>query len=150
MNQEIELPETRPYVEFLMTADRAEAINGKLYLMGGAWDRLWIGDFATQPHPVGIAICVVVPWSATNEDHRLSVMITNDDEVEVASTQIGFRAGASAQMARTESQKVLLALTMQPRLERPGTYTIKAIVDDDSDLRRSRETFFYVKPRSAT
>ena len=140
--------EDQPYVEFLLLTDRSEAINGKLYLMGGGWDRLWVGDFG-QPHDISFAVGVVVPWSATHGEHRLTIIMTNDDETEVGSAQVGFRAGASAQMERTESQKVLAAMTMQPRIERPGTYTLRAMVNDDMSPERSRSTVFYVKQRPA-
>jgi hypothetical protein len=148
MTAEFQLPEVQPFVEFLILADRAEALNGKLYMMGGAWDRLWIGDFA-QTQTVSLAVGIVVPWSATNEEHRVSVIVSDDDNNEVGSAQFAFRAGASAQMERTESQKVLVAVQMQPKLERPGTYAVRAVVDDDARPERSRRTTFYVKHRTS-
>jgi len=145
---ETALPETSPKVEFLLLADRAEAINGKLYLMGGAWDRMWVADFA-QPQSVSFAVGLLVPWSATHEEHRLSIRITGDDETEVANVQVGFRAGASAQMQRTESQRVAMAFQVQPKLQRPGTYMVRAMIDDDSSPTNARETVFYVNQRPA-
>jgi hypothetical protein len=140
----VQLPETGPSVEFLLLADRAEAINGKLYLMGGAWDRLLVGDFA-QPQAISIAVGVLVPWTATHEEHRLSARITDEDETEVANVLVGFRTGTPAQMQRTETQKVILAFQIQVKLQRPGTYVVRAVVNDDRE--RSRETFFYASPR---
>jgi hypothetical protein len=138
--------EDAPYVEFLLLADRAEAINGKLYLMGGGWDRLWVGDFG-QTQTISFAVGIVVPWSATHGEYRLTIIMTDDDETEVGSAQLGFRPGAPAQMERTESQKVLAAMTMQPKIERPGTYTLRAMINDDMNPERSRSTTFFVKQR---
>jgi len=36
-------------LDFLILADRAEAVNGKLYLLGGAWDRLGLTSLPGQP-----------------------------------------------------------------------------------------------------
>jgi hypothetical protein len=136
-----------PFVEFLVLADRAEALNGKLYLMGGGWDRLMVADFG-DPQSIWFAVGVVVPWSATNEEHRVTVILSNQDEIEVASAQFQFRAGASAIMERTESQKVLAGFQMQTKLGGPGMYTLKAMVNDDGSPEHSRKTFFYAKKKA--
>jgi len=137
--------ENIPMVEFVMLADRAEAINGKLYIMGGAWDRLQKSDFGT-PHQLSIAVSVVVPWNATNEEHRLNVRVVDADEHEIAGGQVTFAAGAPAQMKRTESQKALLAFNMAVNFPGPGTFKVKGMIDDDPAT--SRETIFYVNQRA--
>ena len=35
------MPSTDPYIDSLLVADYAEAVNGKLYIMGGGFDTLW-------------------------------------------------------------------------------------------------------------
>lgn len=140
--------ETQPYVEFLLLADRAEAISGKLYMMGGAWDRMWVGDFA-QPQNVSFAVGIMIPWNATHEEHRLSMLVVDDRENEIANVQVGFRAGTPPQMKKAETQKVLLAFNIQPQLKGPGTYKVRAMVNDDDSPERSRETWFYANQRPA-
>ena len=53
-------------IDFLLLADRAEVLNGKLYLMGGAWDRRQIRDI-DSPVSLTIVVGVLVPWNLTNE-----------------------------------------------------------------------------------
>ena len=31
-------------IDFLLLADKAEILNGKLYMMGGAWDRIHLKE----------------------------------------------------------------------------------------------------------
>lgn len=55
------LPVAHADVEFLILADRAEVLNGKLYMMGGAWDHV----FATNLEgsiPLHIACGVLIPY----------------------------------------------------------------------------------------
>jgi hypothetical protein len=138
-----------PSVEFLLLADRAEAISGKLYVMGGAWDRLWLSEFPKQ-FGASVAIGVLVPWTATHAEHRLTLQIVaaDDDEVEIASVSVSFQAGASAQMKRGETQRVVLAFNMAPTFPRPGTYKVKALIDDSAA--HGRETVFYVNFKPGT
>lgn len=71
-------PIERIEVDYLLLADRAEMVNGKLYAMGTAWDRVGVADF-TKPVPLSIAIAVLVPWSATNQQHQLILTIRDAD-----------------------------------------------------------------------
>ncbi len=135
------LPESQPFVEFVMLADRSESINGKLYVMGGAWDRLFLTE-TPKPYSLYIAVSIVVPWSATNEEHRLGVMIVDADATEVARAQINFTPGTPPQIRRTESQKVLVSAGITPTFQAPGAYRVTATVDDNPET--ARDTVFYV------
>ena len=50
----------------IMLADFAQAVNGKLYIMGGGWSLI-----GPAPCPTAIAIKIEVPWNQTNEKHNL-------------------------------------------------------------------------------
>ena len=54
----------------LLLCDYAEAINGKLYIMGGGWTIC-----APGPRNMAVAIRVLVPWSDTNKQHNLALML---------------------------------------------------------------------------
>lgn len=117
-------------VDFLMLADRAEAVNGKLYVMGGAWDRQFVQDFA-QPIWLSLAIGILVPWNATNQQHNLQVTIEDFDGRPLSfSLQAGFTAGRAATATPGEVQRVIMALPMVPQiLPGPGKYTVKAAIN---------------------
>lgn len=65
--------ESRMKVTMLL-ADHAEAINGKLYIMGGGWSLT-----GPQPCPSALAIKIEVPWNATNRKHELKVELLDGD-----------------------------------------------------------------------
>lgn len=59
-----------------MLADWAEAINGKLYIQGGAWSRV---PAAGGPIRCALAIKVAVPWNEANTQHKLRIRLVNAD-----------------------------------------------------------------------
>jgi hypothetical protein len=75
-----------PDVDYLLVADRAEVVNGKLYLMGGSWDRIQPTQF---PHRMmlGIALGVRIPFAYTDDQHTVAIELFHDDK-----RMIGFEA----------------------------------------------------------
>ena len=76
----------KPEIDYLLVADRAEVVNGKLYLMGGAWDRISPPAF---PHRMilGIALGVRIPFAHTDDQHTVAVELMQDEQ-----RLIGFEA----------------------------------------------------------
>ncbi len=113
-NQQVE-------IDFLLLADRAEAINGKLYTLGAAWDRIVVNDF-TKPLNISVALGVLVPWNATNQNHKVTLTLRDAD-----GNLIDFRIDASFIAGRPaflngETQRVLLAVpAASVILPGPGT-----------------------------
>ena len=70
-------------VEWLILADAAQVTGGKLYLIGGGWDKVTANKF---PHPqsMSIAVSFRVPWTETNERHSFEVEIAGADGEAIA------------------------------------------------------------------
>lgn len=120
----------RVEVDFLMLADRAETVGGKLYMLGGAWDRYTVADFA-QPVPISVALGILVPWAATNVEHRLSLTIRDADGRELPSFRVEstFITGRPPHVT-AETQRVLLAVPAGVvTLPGPGRYVLAAAID---------------------
>ncbi len=130
----------QPSVDFLILADRAEAVNGKLYMMGGGWDRLYMADFS-QPHPISVGIGILVPWHATNADHKLAMRVETQDGAELATLSLDFKAGRPPTLGQAELQRIVLAFQLALKLPGPGAYVIKAFVNDE----QSKEAVFYAQ-----
>ena len=58
----------------LMLADSAQAVGGKLYILGGGWS--YIGP---KPAPTAIAIKIEVPWNETNKRNKLKIELLDSD-----------------------------------------------------------------------
>lgn len=58
----------------LLLADSAQAVQGKLYVLGGGWSII-----GPDPTPMAIAIKVEVPWDEANKRHILTLALLNAD-----------------------------------------------------------------------
>ncbi len=68
----------KPSVEFVMVADAVQAMGGKLYVLGGGWDMLWVASFPARHPSMGIGLRLRVPWSYMDE-FDLSVDLVDED-----------------------------------------------------------------------
>ncbi len=62
----------------LLLADAAQAVEGKLYVLGGGWSVT-----GPEPSPMAIAVKIEVPWSQTNTKHRLRLELLDSDGTAV-------------------------------------------------------------------
>jgi hypothetical protein len=129
-----------PDVDFVILADRAESINGKLYMMGGAWDQMGVIDFA-KPVTFSIALGIKIPWNATNVDHRLRVVLLDEDGNQLFGADGGFKAGRPPQLPQGASQRNVLAFTVGAILPRAGIYSVEATINDGASHSTSFHAF---------
>ena len=117
----------KPEIDYLLVADRAEVVNGKLYLMGGSWDRIQPPTF---PHRMmlGIALGVRIPFSHTDDQHKVSVEIQHDEK-----RLVGFEAklttGRPPGMAGMD-MLVPMAFNIPIAIPAEGLVVLRAAVDD--------------------
>ncbi|CAN5484623.1 hypothetical protein BH10ACT3_BH10ACT3_18130 [soil metagenome] len=58
----------------LMLADSAQAVAGKLYILGGGWSVI-----GPEPSPSAIAIKIEIPWNEAIRQHQWSVRLHDAD-----------------------------------------------------------------------
>ncbi len=136
----------QPTIDFLILADRAEVINGKLYMMGGGWDRLNLLD-VSQPVGFALAIGVLIPWSALYRDHRLRIALEDEDGVQLTELRAAMNIGAPAEVTIGQSFRAMFALNVGWKLPGPGTYRVVAGVDDGDEKRVALHVALAQPPR---
>ncbi len=115
-----------PEVDYLLAADRAEVVNGKLYLMGGSWDRIQPQQF---PHRMmlGIALGVRIPFAYTDDNHTVAIELLHDD-----TRMIGFEAKlATGRPPGMSGMDMLVPLAFNIPIAIPGEgqVTLRAAID---------------------
>jgi hypothetical protein len=60
----------------VLLCDAAEAVNGKLYVLGGGWTAVQSAD---RPVSMSLGIVVTVPWDRTNMPHELRIELLDAD-----------------------------------------------------------------------
>lgn len=120
----------------MMLADFAQAIGGKLYIMGGGWSIT-----GPAPCPSAIAVKIEVPWNQTNQKHRLKVDLLDGDfhPVSVPTPQGqapmvidgNFEVGRPAGLLPGTPMDVAMAFNIPPFPLEPGKrYIWKLTVND--------------------
>ncbi len=63
-----------PFYVTLMLADSAQALDNKLYILGGGWSVT-----GPDPTPSALAVNIKVPWDRANEQHHMVLELLDDD-----------------------------------------------------------------------
>ena len=104
----------------LMLADSAQAVDGKLYILGGAWNVLRFPEFPAQLI-VGIAVAIDVDWNETNRRHHLDVHF-EDADGNAMDPQIGadFEAGRPPGAIAGADLRIVFAVNGPLSIPGPG------------------------------
>jgi len=149
----------------LMLADFAEVHQNKLFITGAGINLILIAP--SEPPYVahfGVGLTVTVPWTATNQNHRLRIALVDSDEtvvpvfqpppgVVVPETDRGtilanFNVGRSPSMEVGEDSIMPLAFQF-PNLPLPHPGTYKIIVEiDGTELAAARFRVFIPQPQA--
>jgi hypothetical protein len=122
-------------IDFLLTADFAEVVQGKVYVMGAGWDK-----FAPPTYPavmrIGLAAGIRVPYLESNVPHHLSVTLRSGDGVDLFRIDGDLETGRPAG-SRGESILVPLAVNAQVDISGPQLMELVAEVDGRAARRLS-------------
>jgi len=119
-------------VDFLLLADGAEAVGGKLYILGGGWTHLFVPEVPGPPFgPFAVALGVAVPYHLTNRRFTFMLELTDADGNRVGDVMTGeFEQGRPPGIRPGASQPILLAVNARPEFPAAGRYTFTALIDD--------------------
>ena len=124
-------------VDWLILADSAQVVGGKLYLLGGGWDVLTVlGTFpVTQQCAVAAAFCV--PWNETNQRHTIEMTIEDQDGRELAKIAGDVEVGRPAGIPPGADQRIQLANQLMLEFQQAGEYRIIARLDGGDVVART-------------
>lgn len=136
-----------PTVDVALLADAVQAVRGKLFVLGGGWDTLWVRTFPARHPSMAIGLRLRVPSSWGADMLKLSVELQDADGAPLLSQPLSHqvRLPTQAQSAATDFG-VIRSFTFNNLLfAREGSYSFVISVDDEpvSRLRftvRSRPT----------
>ena len=119
-------------VEWLILADSAHMTGGKLYMLGGGWDRLTVNSLPAK-RSLAVAIAFRIPWNETNRQHAFQLEISDEDgDVNVA-TDSRFEVGRPAGIPPGQPQRVQAVVDVDATFEKLGTYVITARIDSEDE-----------------
>lgn len=124
-------------IGFLLLADHAEAVNGKLYMTGGGWNVLRLPEL---PHDWAfhIALGLDVAWHETNDPHELEVNIQDPDGVELGEgLSANFETGRPPGMTAGQEQRLVMSIGTTATFSTAGPHAAVVKVDGE-ELGRTR------------
>lgn len=68
-----------PSVDVAILADAIQAVGGKLFVLGGGWDTLWVQQFPARHPSLAIGLRLRVPVSWASDRIRLAVELQDAD-----------------------------------------------------------------------
>ncbi len=117
-------------LDYLILADWAEVINGKIYLQGGGWSAINAYEPLPITRSVGIAVAPRVEWNETNQEHALEVRILREEgQAELARIEARFEVGRRAGIPHGSSQQHPIAANLPLTLEHAGEYEVRASIN---------------------
>jgi hypothetical protein len=128
-------------IDFLILADAAQVADGKLYILGGGWDRINVQALPAG-QLLGVGVGVTVPWSETNAPQNLTVSI-EDEDGGVVLPPLSFRieVGRPPGLPGGSDQRLVLAFNGHIALPKLGMYAVTAALDGGG----RRQAFFTVQ-----
>lgn len=82
----MEPDEIEPAVDFALLADAVQVVQGKLYVLGGGWDTLFVGSFPARYPALGVGLRLRIPWSWTDQVVVLGIDLEDADGTRVLPT----------------------------------------------------------------
>jgi hypothetical protein len=113
------------------TADHADAVNGKVYVNGGFWNRWRSASYPQVFPPLAVVAVLDVPFAQYHRDHKIIISLVDADEKEQPLRAEGIiRVGADPSMDYGESSLVPFAANFANVLiPSAGTYSFVLSVD---------------------
>lgn len=68
-----------PSVDVALLADSVQAVRGKLFILGGGWDTLWVPRFPARHPSLAIGLRLRVPFTWDSGTLLLSVELQDED-----------------------------------------------------------------------
>lgn len=68
-----------PSIDIALLADSVQAVRGKLFVLGGGWDTLWVSRLPARHPSLAIGLRLRVPVLWRSETLRLSVELQDED-----------------------------------------------------------------------
>lgn len=141
-------------LDFLILADRAEAVNGKLYMVGGGFDRVGVFPVPGTAN-YDVALGFMVGYNETNRPHSFQLRMESEDNEVVLVDNKPVLVGGQVEVGRPpgmvagQEQRVIIVVRGPFPAPRKGAFAWVPILDDQ-ELERTRFYLEEARPPSLT
>jgi len=112
-------------IEFLILADAAQVVGGKLFMLGGAWNLHRSGNYPSQ-FQFSVALSILVPWNEAGIRHPFTLTIADDAGVPVIPQIQGQFEVGKEQIPEGTTQRALVSVNIAMAVPHPGRYIVSS------------------------
>ena len=118
-------------VDTLMLADGAQAVGGKVYILGGGWNTVWARTFPAE-HKLSVAVGLRIGWNETHFRHKFALEVQTLARSAVQQLAAGeFEAGKPAGMKEGADQSFMIAIEGMLKLETEAELQLAVIMNGE-------------------
>jgi len=123
-----------PTVDVALLADAVQAVRGKLFVLGGGWDTLWVRSFPARHPSLAIGLRLRVPSSWGEDSLKVSVELQDADGAAMLPQPLAHvvTLPGHGQPSATTDFGLIRSFTFNNLLFRKeGSYSFVISVDDE-------------------
>lgn len=118
-------------LDFAFLADSADVANGKLYVMGGAFDTIHVQSFPATHPALAVILRLLLKPHDLDRKHQLEIQLLDADGHKIASAPGELSVAKSPDSPSGWKQPFLLPLRfLNTPFQKPGHYSIEILVND--------------------
>jgi hypothetical protein len=122
-------------MDWLILADSAQIVEGKLYLLGGGWDALTVTSGFPVSRRCGIAAAYSIPWSETGRLKKVEIDVITEDGVRLANITAQVEVGRPPGLPPGSTQRAQIAADLVLEINAPGTFAIVGRIEGQEHMR---------------
>jgi hypothetical protein len=118
------LPAAKIEIDFVILGDFAQAVAGKLNLVGGGWN---VHNPKQYPSDLlfGLGVGILVPWNEANRVHRFEFVIKGSEGLtELLRGGGEFEVGRPPGIPAGMTQRVVVGISGPLKIPEPGSYEV--------------------------
>lgn len=118
------------HADFVILCDSAQVQGQKLYMLGGGWSQIRVKQFPAQ-HQMAVAAGIMIPWMETNLKHNFKLQLRSEDGSLFGEVQGEFEQGRPPGLPPGSSQRVMLAMNLNIRVEKACEAVAELLLDGE-------------------
>lgn len=133
-------------IDYALICDYAEAVNGKMYIMGAGWENY---TAAVMPANLRLAVALGVRfgWDETNKAAPVLIRVEDDDGQELVRIEAQMNIGRPPALPPGSTQLAQMAANVPLTVTRHGGYIVLARAGEGETLVERRLPFRVLHPR---
>ena len=117
-------------VDFAFLADKAEIVNGKLYLLGGAFDALFAKQAPIRHQQMSLVLRFLLSAGELDREHQLEVVLIDSDGKRIISAPGKILVKRPSESSLGYKVPFLSALNfLNTQFEKFGDYSLEVILN---------------------